>query len=534
MELNKEKRGKCTFEDALDISGFGKYNYSMLILCCFLILAMYIDIFGFSVLLPSVSCDMSLTTAQQGLLSAVPLIGIMVSSYAWGLCADTMGRRKTLLIAMPIGALFNLVASIAPNYISLCVLKFFSAGFSSSANAAAFVLLGETIPRAHRSRFMFLMASATMVGQLAICIPALPVFQLKFHIEVPALAMEYRPWRLLMQILSIPGLVGITGMFFLNESPKFLLSKGLEDRSIDVLKNMYHYNTGLDHDNYPVKSVCLDNSEIKWTTDTSFLRRMWNQTAPLFKPPLLKNSLKLYCILLCAYMTSTGFTMWVPTMTNAYFNGDDVTGKTFCEVASAAVRRSSQYARVTSNVTIDCDNVFKPMTLYAVMVYSGLCGLLNLVLTFIVGYLGKKKTTLLVFIVTVTCGIFLLFVRIPMLSIFLFYMFPYVALILGNINTYLVELNPTYLRGMATCLSVVVARGFGFVSVQLIATLLVDHCTPMMSGYIVLVLIGLATACLLPPDTKATTETLPTTQNELILGSNDSLNTIDQRKERHS
>jgi hypothetical protein len=47
----------------------------MLASCCLLILAMYIDIFGFSVTLPAVACDMRLTTAQQGMLSAIPLIG---------------------------------------------------------------------------------------------------------------------------------------------------------------------------------------------------------------------------------------------------------------------------------------------------------------------------------------------------------------------------------------------------------------------------------------------------------------------------
>ncbi|XP_023940992.1 synaptic vesicle glycoprotein 2A-like [Bicyclus anynana] len=494
---------KCTYEDALDISGFGKYTYGMLSVCCLLILEMSIDIFGFSVLLPSVTCDMNLTTNQQGLLSAVPLVGIMVSSYAWGLCADTLGRRKTMIVAMPIGLLFNLATSIAPNFTSLCLLKLLSAGFSSSANAAAFVLLGETVPRQYRSRFMFLMASATMVGQLFISLPALATFSLKFHIYVPWLGMEYRPWRLLMQILCIPGLLGIIGILLLEESPKFLLSKGLEDKALDVLKKMYHSNTGLDYDNYPVRTLHLEKSDLKTSSSSSdsILRHMWNQTAPLFKPPLLKNSLMLYFILLCAYMTSTGFTMWVPTMSNAYFNGEDTTGKTFCEVLTASIRvTSSKYANSTSKITRDCDDVIRPLTLYAVIIYSGLCGTLNLLLTFIVGPLGKKKTTLLVFIVCITAGIVLMFVRVPMLSMLMFYIFPYVALILGNINSYLVELNPTYLRGMATCLSVMVARGFGFASVQLIGALLISNCEPMMAGYIVLVILGLITACFLPPD----------------------------------
>lgn len=86
------------------------------------------------------------------------------------------------------------------------------------------------------------------------------------------------------------------------------------------------------------------------------------------------------------------------------------------------------------------------MTLYAVMCYSGISGTLNICLTFIVGPLGKRRTTLLVFTIAIVCGIALMFIKIPILSIALFYFFLYVALILGNVNTYLVELNPTYLR----------------------------------------------------------------------------------------
>uniref|UniRef100_A0A2A4JLU5 Major facilitator superfamily (MFS) profile domain-containing protein n=1 Tax=Heliothis virescens TaxID=7102 RepID=A0A2A4JLU5_HELVI len=175
---------RSTFEEALDHTGFGKYNVGMLITCCLLILAMYMDIFGFSVVLPAVACDMSLNTMQQGLLSAIPLIGVIISSYGWGLCADTVGRRKTLLVAMPVGFALSLSATMAPNFTLLAVLKLLSVSFSSAANAAAFVLLAESVPSRHRSRFMFLMASATMVVQLFICSFAIPIFQLSFSHEI--------------------------------------------------------------------------------------------------------------------------------------------------------------------------------------------------------------------------------------------------------------------------------------------------------------------------------------------------------------
>lgn len=54
---------------------------------------------------------------------------------------------------------------------------------------------------------------------------------------------------------------------------------------------------------FQVETVYLDDMIQDTSTDKSFLRKMWKQTAPLFKPPLLKNSLKLYYLLLCAYMT---------------------------------------------------------------------------------------------------------------------------------------------------------------------------------------------------------------------------------------
>ncbi|KAI8421231.1 hypothetical protein MSG28_008293 [Choristoneura fumiferana] len=198
-------------------------------LTCLLILAMYLDIFGFSVVLPAAACDLGLTTSQQGLLSAVPLI--------------------------------------------------------ASANAAAFVLVGETTPRRHRSRFMFLMASATMLVQFFICVFAIPVFKLTFRYSISWLSMDYRPWRLLMQIISLPGIIGVVGMLFLYESPKFLLSRDRDGQALTL------------------DTVYLEEPLQLVNSGASFLRKMWDQTAPLFKPPLLKNNLKLYYILLCAYMT---------------------------------------------------------------------------------------------------------------------------------------------------------------------------------------------------------------------------------------
>ncbi|KAJ2945490.1 hypothetical protein O0L34_g301 [Tuta absoluta] len=492
LVLEKSSNSKCYYDGALDGTGIGKYSVWMLTSCCLLILAMYLDVFGLSIALPAIACDMALTTMQQGVLSAAPLIGVMTSSYLWGLCADVKGRRWTLLVSMPVGAAINLATCFAPTYGALVALKYLSASFTSSANAAAFVLVGESFPKRHRSRSMFAMASATQFAQLVACLCALPIVQLTFKLTITE-SLFFTPWRLIQLVISLPGLVGIIILMFLMESPKYLLSKGRAEDCLEVLRSMYEMNTGNEKECFPVQAVIKEETESSPEVSTSILRKVWNQTAPLFKPPLLKNSLKLYFILLCAYMTSTGYTMWIPTMTNAYFNGEDASGKTFCEVASTAATSSN-------GTSTDCDSVIKNSTLYAVMCYSGGGGILTILVSFLVGFTGKRYMTAGVFLVSAACGIALLFTKVPLLSIALFSTFLYVALILGNINTYLVELNPTHLRGMATCLSVVVARGFGFMSVQLIGALLAEYCVPMVSGYIALVLAGFVVALFLPAE----------------------------------
>lgn len=71
---------------------------------------------------------------------------------------------------------------------------------------------------------------------------ALPVFELSFDVHIPLMSMRYRPWRLLMLIISIPGILGVISMVFLHESPKFLLSSGRTEDALVGLTKIYNYN----------------------------------------------------------------------------------------------------------------------------------------------------------------------------------------------------------------------------------------------------------------------------------------------------
>lgn len=54
----------------------------------------------------------------------------------------------------------------------------------------------------------------------------------------------FRPWRLLMLIYALPGIIATLWLLRFHESPKFLLMKSQENKAVDVLKWINKVNKG--------------------------------------------------------------------------------------------------------------------------------------------------------------------------------------------------------------------------------------------------------------------------------------------------
>lgn len=54
----------------------------------------------------------------------------------------------------------------------------------------------------------------------------------------------FRPWRLLLILYAIPGIVGGVWLLWLPESPKFLLSVNRDEEALEIVRWMYRTNKG--------------------------------------------------------------------------------------------------------------------------------------------------------------------------------------------------------------------------------------------------------------------------------------------------
>ena len=102
-------------------------------------------------------------------------------------------------------------------------------------------------------------------------------------------------------------------LLFLPESPKFLLAQGRDAEALKTLEEIWRRNSNTGP--YPVKYVYLGENQLP-TSKVSFFNLVWNQTVPLFKSPLLINTVKTSFIMFSLLSVSSGFFMWVPEILN--------------------------------------------------------------------------------------------------------------------------------------------------------------------------------------------------------------------------
>lgn len=85
-----------TLEDALEKTGFGKFNYGIIILTGAILGSVFLETVSINFILPIAQCDLMLTTSDKGILSGIGFVGIIISSHFWGFMADTRGEIKRM------------------------------------------------------------------------------------------------------------------------------------------------------------------------------------------------------------------------------------------------------------------------------------------------------------------------------------------------------------------------------------------------------------------------------------------------------
>lgn len=157
------------------------------------------------------------TFHNSGLFISLPLTGII---------SDKFGRKKALSFAALMNCIFGFSRSFSTSYIMLVVLEFLEAGLGAGAYTTAFVIAMELVGPKGRVFGNTIINTFYVFGLMSLA----------------GLAWILQDWRQLLRIIYAPSCFVFTYLWILNESIRWLISKGRHDEALKVIKKAAKMN----------------------------------------------------------------------------------------------------------------------------------------------------------------------------------------------------------------------------------------------------------------------------------------------------
>ncbi|VDK44997.1 unnamed protein product [Dibothriocephalus latus] len=181
--------------------------------------------------------------------SSMYMVGMMIGFVLGGVCGDRLGRRKTIYMATFLECGFGLAVSFSPNYVAYVVLRTLLAMSCTIKVTSISVFLVEMTNARYRSIF----GAPWSIYFNFLCR------------SVHALAAMYiHNWRYLHLLVVAPPCFGVFALYFLPESPRWLVSKDRLDEAVSTLYKAYRINHLVCNKGRPIMTRNEFNKELNY------------------------------------------------------------------------------------------------------------------------------------------------------------------------------------------------------------------------------------------------------------------------------
>lgn len=230
-----------------------------------------------------------------------------------------------------------------------------------------------------------------------------------------------------------------------------MLGQGKQKETIDILKTMYHWNTGLDRNTF--KEIFLIEEESSASTNKD--KSVWAQIVSIFGPKYLMTTLTTCTIQFFIFASAHGMYFWYPETINkvAEFRDQNPSVRiTICEILDMKHRNSSEVMIKECSESLDSSAYWTTIILES-LYFVGFA---------VTGLLINKVGKLSIIVVTlISCGAFGLaasFVDFTNISMYFYLFWLFCAVVVPVLNAATVDLYPTNIRGMAVCVLLMIGR----------------------------------------------------------------------------
>lgn len=122
------------------------------------------DIFLLAMSMKYILADLGLKPSEGGLLATATMIGVGISSFVVGWCADNYGRRKTLFYSLVLFGLLTAAIYFANSWLQILLLRFLAGLGLGGVWSIIVAYIAETWPAHQRGRAASFVLSSFPVG----------------------------------------------------------------------------------------------------------------------------------------------------------------------------------------------------------------------------------------------------------------------------------------------------------------------------------------------------------------------------------
>ncbi len=166
------------------------------------------------------------------------LIGCFIGAFTAGRLADIMGRRNVMMVAAVMFVLGALVQGFADTQVVFVIARVVGGMAVGAASVLSPAYISEVAPASIRGRL-------TTVQQIMIITGLTAAFLVNYFLAASAgesvanywLGLEAWRWMYLMQ--AVPAAIFLVALLFIPESPRYLVSKGRDEKAHTVLTSLF-------------------------------------------------------------------------------------------------------------------------------------------------------------------------------------------------------------------------------------------------------------------------------------------------------
>jgi SP family arabinose:H+ symporter-like MFS transporter len=182
-----------------------------------------------------------LTASMKGWAASSAIVGCIFGAMFAGGASDKWGRKKVLMVTAILFGISGIASALPNNLTEFTIARFIGGLGIGAASMLSPLYITELAPASIRGRLVSLYQLAIVLGILLIFFVNLLIQGMgdeAWNVEIG--------WRYMLGSGVIPAILFLVAIFFVPESPRWLMKAGREEEALDILQKINGHHSGLE------------------------------------------------------------------------------------------------------------------------------------------------------------------------------------------------------------------------------------------------------------------------------------------------